>query len=137
MTAQTCTKLHPEFDLLYDLKCVEHLYAHLKGEMIFPVHATHGELLDTMAQHNIPLPEGYVPQTLAELTPDECRAEYKELLELVRELHLHAKRQDSDDNMPMDRSWVLEQTGLALAKAPGLSQEERAAYAKPSPFLKT
>ena len=140
MTTKSFTPLPYDFDLLYDLKSVEDLHAHLTGKMRFSVHATDAELLETMASHNIPLPAGYVVKSIApllpavaDMSPDECRAQYAELLNLVNQLHHHAKRDHRDDNTGMDRMWVLNETGKALAKQPGLTAEQRAAYEHPWP----
>lgn len=92
-----------------------------------------------MIENNIPLPADYLP--LREFAPapaptdEPARNHYEELLEVVRMLHEHAKRHDSDDRSVMDSTWVLETTGKALAKQEGLSAEQREAYENPSPFL--
>ena len=134
MPTPSYTPLPYTFDLLYDLKCVEHLHAHLKGEMRFHVYATDAELVQTMIEHNIPMPEGYVPPAFVEMTPDDCRARYAELLEVVRQIHHHAKQEALDAPTELDRNWILTQTGKALAKHPGLNEDQRAAYENPSLF---
>lgn len=129
------TPLPYVFDLMYDLKSVEELYAHLTGKQRFATSATDAALVQMMIENDVPLPEGYVPPAIADLTSDECHIRYVELLKVVEQLHMHAKRSDGDDRTTMDSAWVLEETGKALAKQPGLTDEQRKAYEEPSPFL--
>lgn len=123
------------FDLLYDFKSIEDLHAHLKGERRHATSATDNELLKLMEENEVPLPEGFISEELKELSAEECRAKYAELLEVVKSIHMHAKRQDFDDRSVMDTQWVLNETGRVLAKQPGLSAEEAEKYKNPSPFI--
>ncbi|MHD0644477.1 hypothetical protein ACYPKM_02420 [Pseudomonas aeruginosa] len=49
------------FDLLYDLKTYGDLYDHLTGVCRRPISQTEAQILETMSDHGIPLPEGYNP----------------------------------------------------------------------------
>lgn len=135
MSTKEYTPLPYVFDLMYDFKTVQSLHAHLTGKERFSTSGTDRDLVQMMMDHQIPLPEGYAPPAIMDLSEDECRIRYVELLKVVEQLHRHAKRHDADDNAPMDRSWVLKETGKALAMQPGLTDEQREAYTKPSPFL--
>jgi hypothetical protein len=132
MSREEYTPLPYIFDLMYDFKTVEDLHAHLMGTTRFSTSATDRDLAKLMAENDIPLPEGYMP---TEATGNDYRGRYEELLAVLEQLHMHAKRHDADDSAPMDRAWVLEQSGKALAKQPGLTDEQRQAYDKPSPYL--
>jgi hypothetical protein len=137
MSTGETTSLPYIFDLLYDFKTVESLHDHLTGKTRYATSATDRELVKLMADNSIPLPVEYLPlREFAAAPKDEpTLSHYEELLETMRQLHEHAKRHDSDDFAPMDRAWVLETTGKALAKQSGIPDEQREAYEKPSPFL--
>lgn len=129
MTQQTYTELPYVFDLLYDIKSLEALHAHLLGQLRLPTSSTDADIVQTMNEQGIVLPTGFkMPD--ADFSP-----KYSELIELVKQIHLHAKRQNSDDIRTMDASWVLAQTGEVLSRQPGLTEAERLAYQDPSPFL--
>lgn len=129
------TPLPYVFDLIYDIKSLESLHDHLNGNTRLATSATDRELLKLMEENDIPLPEGYITEELKELSLEECRAKYAELLEVVKNIHLHAKRYNSEDRSSMDNSWVLNETGRVLANQPGLSEEENKSFKNPNPFL--
>lgn len=51
------TDLHPDFDLLYDLKTVEQLHDHLTGRLRYSISSTDAEIIESCHTYGVPLPE--------------------------------------------------------------------------------
>jgi len=93
-----------EFDLLYDIKTVGELHAHLTGARRTATSATDRELVAAMLENNIPMPEGYSPPAPG------LQARYAEAMALLSLIHEHASPDEKGARGTMDSSWVEAQT---------------------------
>lgn len=95
------TPLPFPFDLLFDIKTLGELHDHLTGVRRTATSATDQELLDLMAEHGTPLPDGY------EAPPPSLAARYAEAMETLRLLmtHLTPTPADGESSGP-DTNWM-------------------------------